>query len=155
MSNPVESATTRVAPDLLKTLGILSDTTASRSAVDQEDLKTCEKSEKRSHFSWVSGSLLFTSSSKTLLTTERKLGVVVLSRKPCPNILKYRDHRWDLPTIWKTRFFQPHIEEFSYYVWKFRFTAPSVSQNHQWNIIRTRRLWEIKVIFDLFNQLLG
>ena len=41
MPNPVESATTRVAPDLLKTLGILSDTTASRSAVDQEDLRTC------------------------------------------------------------------------------------------------------------------
>ena len=35
----ISSATARVAPDLLKTLAILSDTTVRRSAVDQEDLK--------------------------------------------------------------------------------------------------------------------
>ena len=33
------SATARVAPDPLKTLAILSDTTVRRSAIDQEDLK--------------------------------------------------------------------------------------------------------------------
>ena len=37
-------ATTRVAPDLLKALAILSDTTVGRSAVDQEDLKPFWKS---------------------------------------------------------------------------------------------------------------
>ena len=44
-------ATVRVAPDLLKTLAILSDATVSKSAVDWEDLKPCRKSEKRPHFS--------------------------------------------------------------------------------------------------------
>ena len=39
-------ATVRVAPDLLKALGILSDTTFRRSAVYREDLKPCWKSEK-------------------------------------------------------------------------------------------------------------
>ena len=47
----ISSATARVAPDLLKTLAILSDTTVRRSAVDREDLKPYWKSEKRSHFS--------------------------------------------------------------------------------------------------------
>ena len=37
---------TRVAPDLLKTLAILLDTTVRRSAVDREDLKPYWKSEK-------------------------------------------------------------------------------------------------------------
>ena len=35
----ISSATVQVAPDLLKTLAILSDTTTRRSAVDHEDLK--------------------------------------------------------------------------------------------------------------------
>ena len=41
----MSSATARVAPDLLKTLAILSDTTVRRSAVDREDLKPYWKSE--------------------------------------------------------------------------------------------------------------
>ena len=44
-------ATDRVAPDLLKALGILSDTTVRRSAVDQEYLKLCWKSEKKGDIS--------------------------------------------------------------------------------------------------------
>ena len=47
---------------------------------------------------------------------------VVFSCRPFPNILKYKDHQWRLQTIWKTRFLQKHIEEFSYYVSKFRLT---------------------------------
>ena len=46
----MSSATARVAPDLLKALAILSDTTVRRSAVDQQDLKPYWKSEK-SHIS--------------------------------------------------------------------------------------------------------
>ena len=45
------SATARVAPDLLKALATLSDTTLKRSAVDREDLKPYWKSEKKPHFS--------------------------------------------------------------------------------------------------------
>ena len=39
---------------------------------------------------------------------------VVFSQRPLPSILKYRDHRWNLPTIWKTRSLQKHMEGFSY-----------------------------------------
>ena len=42
----ISSATARVAPDLLKALTILSDTTLRKSTVDQEDLKLYWKSEK-------------------------------------------------------------------------------------------------------------
>ena len=69
----ISSATAGVAPDLLKALAILSDTTVRRSAVDREDLKPYWKSEKRPHFSRWSTILLFTTFSKTLLTTERKI----------------------------------------------------------------------------------
>ena len=47
MANPI---TVPVAPDLLKALAVLSDSTVGRSAVDQEDLKSYWKSEKRPHF---------------------------------------------------------------------------------------------------------
>ena len=67
------SATAQVAPDLLKALPILSNTTMRRFAVDQKDLKPYWKSEKRPHFSWWSKILLSTSFSKTLLTTEKRL----------------------------------------------------------------------------------
>ena len=46
----LSSATAQVAPNVLKALAILSDTTVRRSAVDQEDLKQYWKSEKRPHF---------------------------------------------------------------------------------------------------------
>ena len=69
----ISSATAWVAPDLLKALAILSDTTARRSAVDREDLKPYWKSEKRQHCNRWSTILLFTSFSKALLTTERRL----------------------------------------------------------------------------------
>ena len=47
----VSRTTARVAPDLLKALAILSDTTVRRPAVDREDVKPYWKSEKMSHFS--------------------------------------------------------------------------------------------------------
>ena len=49
----MSSATARVAPDLLKALAILSETTTGRSAVYREDLKQYWKSEKRPHFSFI------------------------------------------------------------------------------------------------------
>ena len=47
----ISIATARVAPELLKALAILSDTTVRRSAVDREDLKPYWKSEKKPQFS--------------------------------------------------------------------------------------------------------
>ena len=43
-------AAAQVAPDLLKALAILSDTTVKRSAIDREDLKPYKKSEKKAAF---------------------------------------------------------------------------------------------------------
>ena len=73
LSKPLDlsSATARVAPDLLKVLAILSDTTVRRSAVDQKDLKPYQKSEKK-HLSQWSAMLLFTSFLKTL-PSQKKL----------------------------------------------------------------------------------
>ena len=67
------SATTQAAPDLLKALAILLDTTVRTLAVDREYLKLYWILDKRPHFSRWSLILLFTSFSKTLLTTERRL----------------------------------------------------------------------------------
>ena len=86
------------SPRPIKTLAILSDTTVSGSAVDWEDLKPYWKSEICHIFSKWSASLLFTSFSKTF------------TNRSFPNIFKYRDHQWDLSTIWKTRLLQTHIE---------------------------------------------
>ena len=47
----ISSVTAGVAPDLLKALAIISDTTVIRSAADREDLKPYWESEKRPHFS--------------------------------------------------------------------------------------------------------
>ena len=69
----ISSATVRAAPELLKALAILSDTTARRSAVDWEDLKPYGKLEKAPHFSRWLTVLIFTRFSKTLVTTERRL----------------------------------------------------------------------------------
>ena len=41
---------------------------------------------------------------------------VVFSQTLSPNIFKYRDHWWDLPTIWKTRFLQKNIVQLNWYV---------------------------------------
>ena len=80
------SATARVAPDLLKTLVILSDTTVRSSAVDRDGIKPYLKSENRPHFYRWPISLLLISFSKNLLTTEgtqarRQFSAVHLSSK--------------------------------------------------------------------------
>ena len=78
MANPINTlgyikCCTSSSPDLLKALTILLDLTVGRSIVDVEDLKPYWKSEKRSHFLKQSTILLFTSFSRTLLTTETRL----------------------------------------------------------------------------------
>ena len=48
------------------------------------------------------------------LTHHRKKNnrAIVFSYTSLSNILKYRDYRHDLPTIWKARFLQTNIEKF-------------------------------------------
>ena len=100
MPKPVKSLgyikryTAPVAPDLLQALAILSDTTVRRSVVYWEDLKPYWKSAKRPQSYYFS---------KTLLTTERRLTGYRCSCSHFSNILKYRDHQWNLSAIWKTR----------------------------------------------------
>ena len=107
----ISSATARVAPDLLKSPAILSDTTVRRSAVDLEDLKPYWKSQKRPHFSkWSTIPIIYKLFKDHRKKTNR---AVVFSSRDFPNILKYRDHKWKLPTIWKTRLLKTLVEEFS------------------------------------------
>ena len=102
MSNPVKSlrhimsySSSSTRP--VKTLSILSDTTVRRFTVDWENLKPYWKSQERAHFSWRSGTLLFTTFifhflqdfTKHKKETNR---VVFFSCRPLPNILKYRNH---------------------------------------------------------------
>ena len=89
------------------------DTTVKRSAVGRDDLKPYWKSEKRAHFlRWLTSLLLFFIKFFKDFTNDRKKTsrTVVFNNRPLQTILKYRDHRWE---IWKRRFFQIHIEEFS------------------------------------------
>ena len=112
----ISSVTARAAPDLLKPLATLSDTPVRRSGVDWEDLTPYWKSENRPPFSRWSTILSFSFSKlfKDFTNYRKKINrVVVFSRRPFPNILKYRDHWWNLPTIWKTRLLKTLIEEFS------------------------------------------
>ena len=86
--------------------------------------KTMLEIRKKTYFSRWSTILLFTSFSKTLLTTERRLtGRWFLALYLSPNILKCWDHWWNVPTIWKTRLLKTLIKEFSYYERKFRLTV--------------------------------
>ena len=110
------SATARVAPDLLKAQTILSGKTARRSFIDWEYLKPYWKSEKRARFSKWSRILWFTSFLKDVTNhSHRKKTnrVVVFNCRTFPNILKYGDHQWNVPTIWKARLLQTFIKEFS------------------------------------------
>ena len=73
--------------------------------------------------------------------------VVAFSNRNLTNNLKYRDHRWDLWTIWETRFLPTLIEELSCMY------ESSGSYFFHWrNTIRAISLWLIKVGYDLLNQ---
>ena len=58
-------------------------------------------------------------------------------------LLNYGDHRRDLPTIWKKKLVQIHIEKFKWYLWKLRLAVLL-----KWN----QDLMTFKVDYDL-NQL--
>ena len=100
------------SPRPVKSPSISKGTDVRRSVGDREDLKLYWKSEKRPHFYRWSTILLFTSFSKTLLTTERTLtGRYFLAVDL--SILEYRDQHWKLPTIRKTSLLQTLITGFS------------------------------------------
>ena len=84
------SPTARVAPDLLKTLATLSDTTVSRFAVDREDLKPYWKLEKRPYFSIVVKKPIIYKFFKDFTDHRKKANrAVVFNCRSFHNILKY------------------------------------------------------------------
>ena len=100
MPNPVKSlrySAASVAPDLIKALAILSDTTARRPAFDREDIKPYWKSEKKvikdqGGKKVINKSIIyrfFKDFTKHGKTTKRS---VFFSCIPFTNILKYRKH---------------------------------------------------------------
>ena len=97
----ISSVTTGVAPDLLESLAILSETTVRKSAVNWEDLKSYWKSENKPHFLGDQQACykFFKDFTKHRKKTNK---AVVFSHAPFSNILKYWDYRRNLPTIWKT-----------------------------------------------------
>ena len=149
----ISSAKARVAPDLLKDLAILSHTTVRRSPVDWEELKIILEIRKKTPFAFLKQSTIIIiyiiypiiyKFFKALLITKKSKRAVVFSCRLFPNILKCRDHQWNLPTIWKQNSFR-HIEEFSLYVLEFRST---ILYSHHWNT----SLWWIKLHYNLFNH---
>ena len=115
----ISSAPASVAPYLLKALQVLSDTTARWSAFDREDLKPYWKSEK-GNISLGDQQSYYLQVFKDFNNHRKKTNRTVnFSSRPFHNSFQYRDHQWDLLTIWKTGLFQTNIEELSWYVWKF------------------------------------
>ena len=96
----ISIATATVAPDLLKTLEILSDKTIRRSAVDQEDLKSHWESEKNTKFLKMINRPIIYNFFKAFINHKKKTNrTVAFSHRLFPNNLKYCDHRWDLSTV--------------------------------------------------------
>ena len=97
------------------------------------------------YFSSWSTILLFKNFFKDFTNYRRKTNrAVVSSFRLFPNILKYRDHGWELPMY--------QLVCNNQLVYK-KVQALKVLWNHHWNTIRTRHLWQIKVHYDLFNHL--
>ena len=83
----ISSATARVAPDLLKALAILSDTTARRP-------KTILEIRKRTTFVWVIKNPIIYKLLKDFTNYRKKTTwAVVFSSRPFSNILKYKNYR--------------------------------------------------------------
>ena len=62
---------------------------------------------KKATFLWVINNPIIYKFFKDVTNHRKETNrAVVFNCRPFPNILKYRDHRWDLPTIWKARLLQ-------------------------------------------------
>ena len=96
-----------MTPDLLKALAILSHIVATKTAVNRVKLKPNWKSEK----SIISLGDQQACCLQVFNNRKKTNMVVVFSRTPFLNILRCKDHRCDLPEIWKLRFHQTHIPE--------------------------------------------
>ena len=96
----IPSATAQVAPVLLKILAILSDicdwVTRPRAILEIRNKTT---------YLLVTNKPIIYKFLKDFTYYRKKTDMTVgFSCRPFHNILNYRDHRWDLPTIWKTTY---------------------------------------------------
>ena len=89
----MSSATARVAPDLLKPLEILSNTTVRRSTVDQEDLKkTILEIRKKAIVLYMINNPIIYKFFKDFTNYRKKTNrAVVFSFRPLPNIRKSKN----------------------------------------------------------------
>ena len=144
----ISSATVQVASDLLKALAILSDTIVRRYADDWEDVKLYWISNKRPHFSRWPTSLVFTSFSQNLLTTERKLiGLQFLATDLYPTLLNTGITDKTFHESRKQDSFR-HILKSSVSMYE---SSGSQFFRTTTGTVRTRS--QIKVGYDLLNQL--
>ena len=88
----ISNAKAGAAPDLLKALVILSDTTIRRSAVDQEDLNHTGN-QKKGYFSLGDQQVIYRFFKDFSNHRKKTNRAVVFSSKPFPNTLKCRDHQ--------------------------------------------------------------
>ena len=101
---------------------------------------------KKAEFLKVINNLIIYKFFKEFINHKKKTNrAVVFSCRYFPSIFKYCDRRLNFPKIKRSRFIQTQIEEFSWYIWKFRFT---VLQNYHWNTMKIRNPWVIKVDYD-------
>ena len=140
MPSPVESlgcitCYSSSSPRSIKSPSISIRTTVKRSTVYREDLKPYWKSEKRPHFSKWSTSLLFISSSKTLLITERRLN----GRQFLPVYFSQHSQIQGPPKRPSTNL-ENKIHSDTY--WRVQLVWIKV---YHCNKFRTRFLWQIKV----------
>ena len=131
----ISRVTTRVAQDLLKALAILSDIRYCNKIQGwPRRPKTIPKIRKKAIFLQVINSSIIYKFFKDFTNHRKKTNrAVVFSCRHFPMILKYRNHRRNLPSIWKARLLQTLIEEFSQNERKFRL---AILQNHHRNTTR-------------------
>ena len=133
----------RAAPHLLKALAILSDTTVRISVVIWEDLKPATSF-------WVIKKSIIYKFFKGFTNHWKKTNrIVAFSCRTFSNILKYRDHQWDFPTIWKTRPIQTIYWRIQLVYTKVQVHS-SLGPPMECNQDQTR---QIKVCYELFNNL--
>ena len=133
----------QAAPHLLKALAILSDTTVKISVVIWEDLKPAASF-------WVIKNSINYKFFKGFTNHWKKTNrMVVFGCRTFSNILKYRDHQRDFPTIWKTRLIQTTYWRIQLVYTKVQVHS-SLGPPMECNQDQTRH---IKVCYELFNNL--
>ena len=100
-----------VSPGLSKTNNSISNNFVRRYEVDWRDPKLCWKLEKNPHLLVSSASPSFVKFFKYFTYNRKKTNRAAgFSHWPLPNTFKYKDGRWDVPSICKARFFQTYVE---------------------------------------------